>query len=93
MKKFLALSAALSLVSAQAFAQTAQTPATSAPATAPAATAPAATGPLAGLSAATGLGAPALVAIGVAVAATAAIVADNNNDSTTTHSTTTHHGR
>jgi hypothetical protein len=90
MKKFLALSVALTLVSAQAFAQTAQTQnAGSAPA-APAAAAPA-TGPLAGLSAATGLSTPALVAIGVSIAAVAAVVADNNNDATTTHSTTTHH--
>jgi hypothetical protein len=90
MKKFLALSVALTLVSAQAFAQTSQTPADSA--TAPAAAAPA-TGPLAGLSAATGLSTPALVAIGVSIAAVAAVVADNNNDATTTHSTTTHHGK
>lgn len=85
MKKFLALSAALTLVSAQAFAQTAQTQ--NSPAPAPA------TGPLAGLSATTGLSTGALVAIGVSIAAVAAVVADNNNDSTTTHTTTTHHGR
>jgi hypothetical protein len=92
MKKFLALSVALSLVSVQAFAQTAQTQdASSAPA--PAAAAPAATGPLATLSAKTGLSTPALVAIGVSIAAVAAVVADNNDDATTTHHTTSHHGR
>jgi hypothetical protein len=96
MKKLLALGAALSLISAQAFAQTAQTPAAgSAPATAapaaaaPVAAAPAAAGPLAGLSAATGLSTAALVAVGVGVAAVAVTVADS--DSSTAHSTTTHH--
>jgi len=90
MKKFLALSVALSLVSVQAFAQTAPTQnAGTLPAPAPA-TAPA-TGPLASLSNATGLSTPALVAVGVTVAAVAAVIADNNNDSTTTHATTTHH--
>jgi len=89
MKKFLALSVALSLVSVQAFAQTQD--ANSAPA--PAAAAPAATGPLATLSAKTGLSTPALVAIGVSIAAVAAVVADNNDDATTTHASTTHHGK
>jgi hypothetical protein len=91
MKKLLALSAALSLVSVQAFAQTAETPA---PAAAPVAeTAPASTNPMARLQNATGLTPGALVAVGVAVAATIAIVADNGDDSTTTthHATTTHH--
>ena len=94
MKKILALSAALSLVSAQAFAQTAETPA--APnnaATAPVVAAPVATGPFATLSAKTGLSTGALVAVGVAVAATVAIVAGNDDDSTTTHASTTHHSR
>ena len=97
MKKILALSAALTLVSAQAFAQTAETPAQSTDATtAPAAAAPVATGPFASLSAKTGLSNGAMVAIGVAIASTVAIVAGNDDDTTTshaptTHSTTTHH--
>jgi hypothetical protein len=81
MKKLIAISAILSLVSAQALAQST----TDTAATQPAPAAPAQTG----FMASTGLSTGALVAIGVAVAAVA--VAASDSDSTTSHSATTHH--
>ncbi|HEX9171195.1 MAG TPA: hypothetical protein VF861_00880 [Telluria sp.] len=97
MKKIIAISAILSLVSAQALAQstvTDQTPAQ--PQAAPAAVvaesapAPAQTGFMSRVNGTTGLSNGALVAIGVAVAAVA-VAASDSGSTTAHHGATTHH--
>jgi hypothetical protein len=88
MKKLIAISAILSLVSAQALAQSTTDTAAAQPAPA-AAPAPAPTGFMSGVTGATGLSTGALVAIGVAVAAVA-VAASDSGSSTAHHSASGH---
>jgi hypothetical protein len=88
MKKIIAISAILSLVSAQALAQSSTD--TTATQPAPVAAAPASTGFMSSVNSTTGLSNGALVAIGVAVAAVA-VAASDSGSTPAHHAAPTHH--